>query len=197
MEWLGEPSEKLAGGMAFGVADDGDANAETRSGIAFGNCFGGVVGTLGVDAGAQVFEKAFHVWLIENYDVIHGGESGDEFGASLLGQDGSAGALEIANAGVGIYRDNEDVSFALGAFEIAGVANVKNVKAAVSKDDAAAAALFVLKARAKRFVAENFCACVDQSFAFVPPVASLRKTSRSSARETVAVPRFMTTIPPA
>ncbi len=54
-----EPCERIrevARGMIFGVADDGDADAEASGGGALGYGVGGVVGALGVDVGAEIFQ---------------------------------------------------------------------------------------------------------------------------------------------
>jgi len=64
--------------MVFGVADDGDADAEAGGRGAFGDGIGGVVGAFGVDVGAKFFEEFFDVWFGENHDVVYFAESGDE-----------------------------------------------------------------------------------------------------------------------
>jgi len=127
--------------MIFGIADDGDADAEASGDGAFGDGVGGVVGAFGVDVGAQFFQQFFHVWFRENHDVVHGAESGDEEGAGLFVEDGAARALERADAGIGIDGDDEEVAFGFGGGEIAGVADMERVEDAVGEDDALAALL--------------------------------------------------------
>jgi len=77
--------------MIFGIADDGYADAEAGGDGALGDGVGGVVCALGVDVGAQVFEKCFDVGFGENHDVVYVSESGDEQGAGLFVEDGTAG----------------------------------------------------------------------------------------------------------
>ena len=93
--------------MVFGVADDGYADAEAGGDGAFGDGVGGVVRALGVDVGAQFFEQLFYIGLGENHNVVHGAESGNEYGAGLFVEDRAARALERADAGIGIDGDDE------------------------------------------------------------------------------------------
>ena len=64
--------------MVFGIADDGDADAEAGGDGAFGDGVRGVVGAFGVDVWAQFFEKFFDVGFRENQDVVYDAESGYE-----------------------------------------------------------------------------------------------------------------------
>ncbi len=41
----------------------------------------------------------------------------------------------MADAGIAVHGDDQDVAFAAGAFEIADVADVQRVEAAVGEDD--------------------------------------------------------------
>ena len=101
--------------MVFGVADDGDADAEAGGDGAFRDGIGGIVGAFGVDVGAQFFQQFFHVWFRENHDVVHGAESGDEEGACLFIEDGAPGAFEPVDAGIGIDSDDEKIAFGFRA----------------------------------------------------------------------------------
>ena len=79
--------------MIFGVANDGDADAEAVGDGAFRNGAGGVVGALGVDVGAQLLQEAFDVGFGKDDDVIHDAEGGDEKGTGVFVDDGTAGAF--------------------------------------------------------------------------------------------------------
>src|ERR1700692_1261634 len=111
MRGLADGIEKRAGGMVFGIAADGHADAEAGGDGAFGDGVGGVVGAFCVDIGAQIFEKFFDVGFGKNHDVVHGAESGDEKGARLFVKDGAAGAFQRADAGIGIDGDDEKIAF--------------------------------------------------------------------------------------
>jgi len=129
--------------MIFRIADDRDADAQTGGDGALGDGFRGVVGAFRVDVGLQFFEEFFDVGLGENYDVVDGAESSDEKGAGLFVENGTAGALERTNAGIGINGDDEEIAFGLRGAEIAGVADVERIEDAVGEDDALAALLGV------------------------------------------------------
>src|SRR5580700_8422260 len=81
MRRLANGIEEVAGGMILGVADDGDADAQASGGGTVGHGFGGVVGTFGVNVGAQELEQGLDVGFAEEHDVIDGADCGHEFGA--------------------------------------------------------------------------------------------------------------------
>jgi hypothetical protein len=122
--------------MIFGIADDGDSDAETLSGRSFGNCFRGVVGSFGVNVGAEIFEDRFDARFAEENDIVDAAECSNELRASLFAQDGATRTFESADARVGIDADDENVAFAAGSCEVANVAYVKRIKTAVRKNDA-------------------------------------------------------------
>src|SRR6267142_5561511 len=70
MRGLANGVEKRARGMVFGIADDGDADAEACGRGALGDGVGGVVGAFGVDVGPEFFEEVFYGGVGENQDVI-------------------------------------------------------------------------------------------------------------------------------
>jgi len=71
---------------------------------------------------------------------MHTVESRENFGAFVRGKDGAARAFELANAGVAVEADEEDVAKAARLLEGGNVAGMQKVKAAVGEDDAAAIA---------------------------------------------------------
>ena len=138
------------------IADDGDANAETRGDGALGNGVGGVIGALGVDVGAQIFQQGFDVGFGEEHDVVHAAECGNELRAGVLIEDRAAGAFQIAHAGIRVHADDQDVAFAARAFEIADVSDMQRVEAAVGEDDALAAALVFGEFLAQQIARNDF-----------------------------------------
>jgi hypothetical protein len=140
----------------------------------------------------EVAQKSANVRLVENHDVIHGGESGDKFGARLRGKNRAAGAFESADARVGIYRDDEEIAFTARALKIADMSRVQNIETAVREHDLFSAGAMLTEARLQLGARKNFGTRVH-----APAVASPRIADSSSARVTVAVPRFITTMPPA
>src|SRR5260221_2359502 len=111
MRGLADGVEKRARGMVFGIADDGDANAEAAGRGAFGDGVGGVVGTFGVDVGAQFFEEFFYVGLGENQDVVDVAGSGNGKGAGLLVEAGAAWDFGGTATGSGIERNEQGLHF--------------------------------------------------------------------------------------
>jgi len=126
--------------MIFGVADNGDANAEALRNGALGDSFGSVVGALGVNVGAQFFEQRFRVRLGEDKDEIHVAKGGNQASAVLFVEDGTTGSLEGRHSGIGVNGNDEDVPFAFGTGKIANVADVQSVKTAVGQDHTVALA---------------------------------------------------------
>jgi hypothetical protein len=92
-----------------------------------------------VNVRAEVFEQRLDTRLSEQKDVIDVAKRGDEEGAGVLVKNGAAGALQCADARVGIDADDEDIAFAARALEIADVADVKHIKTPVGENDALAA----------------------------------------------------------
>ena len=189
---LANARDEIARGMLFGISDDRDANAETRRFFALGDCVERVVGAFRVDIWTKVAQNSADVRLVENDDVIHGGESGNKFGARLRGQNRAAGTFEPTDTRIGIYRDDENVTFTARALEIADMSRVQNIETAVGKHDFLGAGAMLSEARLQIGARKNFGTRVH-----APAVASPRIADSSSARVTVAVPRFITTMPPA
>jgi len=142
MRSLADRFEQISRGVIFWVANDGYANPEARGGGAFGNGFGGVVGSFGVNVRPEILEERLDARFAEEDDVIHGAKSGDEPRAGVFIKNGAARTFQDAHARIGIDADYEDVAFAACAFQIADVAHVKRVKASVGENDALVA-LFV------------------------------------------------------
>ncbi len=192
MGCLANARDEIASGMLLGISNNRDPNAEARRFFAFRNRVDSVIGALGVDIWMKVAQESAHVGLVENYDVIHGGESGNKFGPRLRGQNRAARTFESADTRIGIYRDDEDIAFTARAFEIAHVSRVQNVEAAVGEHDLFSAGAMLNEARSQIGARKNFRTRVH-----APAVASPRIADSSSARVAVAVPRFITTMPPA
>lgn len=142
--------------MFLRIADDGDANAKAVGDGAFWNGFRGVIGALGVNVGAQFLEQLFDVGFFEEDDEINVTQGSDEFGAGVFVQNGATGTFQAENAGIGIYTDDEDVTFLPGAGEIAHMADVECIEAAVGKDDALAVALGSIEEKLESLARFNF-----------------------------------------
>src|SRR5216683_1066008 len=196
--------EKLARRVALWIADNGDAHPKPRGRGALRDRFRRIVGAFDVDIGAQRLQQGFHVRLVKDGDVVHGAEGSHQFRARILRQNRPARTFEGPFTGIGIDRNDEDISFPASALEIAHMARVKQVEAAVREHDPLAFAAARFQNFRQRFPGKDFRACVEHKrFGHQcepeasAPVASRRIAASNSSPVTVAVPRFMTTIPPA
>ena len=64
-------SQNLAGGVIFWIANDGHTSAALDDDIPLGDALGGVVGTLGVNIGANFADQSTGVGLRKNYYRVH------------------------------------------------------------------------------------------------------------------------------
>jgi hypothetical protein len=138
MRSLANSFKKLARGMIFWIADDGNFDAETIGGSSLRHRFDCVVGAFGVHVRAEVFEQRFDARFAEQENVIDGAKRGHQEGAGVLVKNGAAGAFQCTDARVPVDAHNQEVAFATGSFEITDVANVKSIKTTVGKNDALA-----------------------------------------------------------
>jgi hypothetical protein len=136
MRILADGPKEATRGMRFRIAYDGDADTEALCYGAFGDSVGSVVGALGMNVWAERFEKALDVGIGKKDYKIDGAKRSDQLSASLFIENGAAGALQLSDAGIGIDSDDEEIALLLCTIEIAHMANVERVKAAVGEDDA-------------------------------------------------------------
>lgn len=142
--------------MLFGVSDDGNTDAETSGGGALWNGFQSVVGAFGVDVRAKIFEERLDARFAEEDHVVYGANRGDEKRASVFIENGTAGAFQRAYARICVDTDDENVALAAGAFEIADVADVKRIEAAVGKNDLISTFFMLRQFVAKRLALDDF-----------------------------------------
>jgi len=143
MRRLANGFKKVARGMIFGVADDGNFDAEACGRGALGHRFCRVVGSFGMNVRTEVFEERFNARFAEEENVIDGAKGGDEEGAGVLIENGTTGAFQRTDARIRVDADNEDVALKARTFEITDVPYVKRIKTSIRKDDALST-LFVL-----------------------------------------------------
>lgn len=97
---------------------------------------GGVVAAFGVDVGLGGAEEVGGASFGEDADGADAGEGSKDFGAVGFGIDGAGGAFEAADGGIVIEADEEEVAEGAGGLEVADVAGVEEVEAAVGGDEA-------------------------------------------------------------
>ena len=156
MRRLANGIQKFSSGVILGVPNDGHADPKSYSDGAFRHCLGGVVCAFGVDIGAKYFQKHFDVGLDKEHNIIHATKRGDELGARAFVEDGAAGPFELADAGIRVDADNENIAFAPRAFEITDMSDVQRVKTTIRKDNALALAPVFSKLLSQCFTRDDF-----------------------------------------
>ena len=121
--------------MTLRIADDRRAAAICRDDRAFRHRLFGVVGPFAVHVRLQESQQPLDVRIAEHHDVIHAAKSGDELGTIRRGQDGTARTLERRDGRIVVDRDDQTLGFRRGAFQIAYVADVQQIEAAVRERD--------------------------------------------------------------
>ena len=195
MVGVAQAREQMARGVVLGVADDGNADAEQRGHVAFRDGLESVIGALGVDVGVNFAEKMFYVELVENYDVVHKFQRGDERRTRTLGENWAAFAFQFSGTGIGIDSDDEKIAFLFCGLQVANVADVQQIEDAIREHNFAAGMAMLIEDAVQTFAGNNFFASIHSNQR--PAVASRLRAASSSSRVTVAVRRFITTMPPA
>ncbi len=171
--------------MTLGVADDADAPSELFHYRALGHRLGCVIGSFAVHVGSQVSQHAFRRQVVKDDDVIHAFERGHQFRPRFLGQKRPSRALERGNRAVGINGHYQDLSLSPGALQVAHMTHVEQVETSIGQNNS------------PTFAAQAFAESSQPSAGDDLITHALRIASLSSEAVTVAVPRFITTSPPA
>ena len=158
--WPAQARQKIARRMVLRIADDGDANAEQRGEVAFGNRFGGVVGAFGVHVRLEFAQQRIHVELVENHHVVDAAERRDQRRPRAFGENGAAFAFQLPRARVGIDSHHENIALGARRLQIAHVAHVKQVEHAVGENDLAARAAMLVEHVVQAVAREDFFARV-------------------------------------
>ena len=181
--------------MIFRVAYDGDPNSEKCGDFAFRHGVGSVVGPFGVNVRLNFAEQRHNVELVENYDVVHKFQRGDERRTRTLGENWAAFAFQFSGTGIGIDSDDEKIAFLFCGLQVANVADVQQIEDAIREHNFAAGMAMLIEDAVQTFAGNNFFASIHSNQR--PAVASRLRAASSSSRVTVAVRRFITTMPPA
>ncbi len=133
--------------MVLGIADDGDAPAVAAHGLALGHGVDGVIGALAVDVRLQLEQQRRHGRFRKNDDVGDAAQGGDELGPILFGEERPVGPLQGRDRPIVVDGDDEAIGFARGRLEVADVAGVQQIEAAVREGDGAAGGAIRLNGR--------------------------------------------------
>ena len=115
------------------IARDGDLGAHRLHRAALGHVLLGVVGALGVDVGAEARDQRVGAVLLEDDHRVHPAHRGDQLRPLRGGHHRAARALQPPHRGVGVEPDHERVAERAGGLEIADVADVEEIEAAVGE----------------------------------------------------------------
>jgi len=126
--------------MVFGIADNDDAPSAGFDLSALGNTLRGIVGSLGVKVRADFQDEGAHIGLGKNDDGIDGGESGQNLGPFISWNHRAALAFERTDGIIRIDRHNNLAAEFAGGVEIAHMADVQQIEAAVGQRDASTGA---------------------------------------------------------
>lgn len=126
-----------------------------------------------------------YIVFLKDQDVIDSRERRYETRAILLAHQRTALALEAAHAGIAVDADNQQIAGRPGSFEITQMPDMQQVEAAIGQHDAFAGGARRLDDLRRALERNDLGLRASQS------------ASLSSRADTVAVPRFITTMPPA
>ena len=176
--------------MVFRIAHNFHPAAAGLHNIAFRNGFGRVIGAFRVNVGPDQADQLANVRRIEDEHRVNVLERRQNFCALAFRDARTPVALERARTGVRIHGNQQFPAEAFRGLQIPNVADVQDVKAAVGESDLFTGHSPRPHTLAKLLQSNQFVLRAGQG---QPSI-----TARSnSARVTVAVPRFITTIPPA
>jgi hypothetical protein len=116
----------------------------------------GPVVTLDQNVGKEPGNHFTRGQSVENDDRIHAFESGEDFRAFVLADDGTPFAFELPDARIAVESDDQYVTQFPRQLEDADVSRVKEIKTAIGKNDAAGVAFPAAKPQ-NRFLESEHC----------------------------------------
>jgi len=183
--------------MIFWITNDRYSSAEGSYHIAFRNGVLGVIGAFGVNIGLEREEQLFDSRLIENRHKVNSFQCGYDLGSLVLGYERSAIALQSSSLFVRIHADNQKIAQGFRRFEVANMANMKDVEATISQYNSASFSLCGFDDHCQIAPFENSSRSAKGIGFYGHAFDSCAIDDSISSTLTVDVPRFETTIPPA
>ena len=189
-------TEDFADGVVLGVSHDRHPAATRTHDFGLGNAFGGVVGPLGLHVGANFADEGAHIAFGEDYDGVDVGQGSENLGALFGRHQGATFTLQHADGLVRIDGHDQSAAEFLGRTQVAHMAHVQEIEATVREDDTIAGTTPLADPAAEALAIKNLGWVRSVQWGLVTG-GTCSMASSSSSRETVAVPRFITTMPPA
>lgn len=171
--------------MVFRIAYNHDTTSPFADNFAFRNAGLRVVSSLAVNVRPQIAQEVFSREIVKDDHVIDTLHSRQQFGARIFGQQRPSLAFQLSHGAIAVDSHHQHVTLLAGAFKVTDVSNVEKVKAAVGEHN--------IPPLLPQALAESRCLRAGNDLAR----QAFRMASFSSRAVTVAVPRFITTRPPA
>src|SRR5579884_1811587 len=185
----------LGRGMILRVTDNYHPAAAFLDHIALGNSLRRVVRAFGVNVRPDFSDQRADIGFIENDDRINIRQRRKDFCSLLCRHDRTPGPLQRTHARIAIHCHNHAAPQSFGRMEIPHVPDMQQVKTSVRQNDFFAGAPPLRHTLPQPWAAENLgigiisqCVTAGEDFS---------SACKSSCWVTVAVPLFITTIPPA
>ena len=131
----GNPRQQLARRVALAIADDRRPSAELGHDRTLGHGVDGVVGAFAVHVRRDETQQPLDVRVGEHDDVVDAAEGGDELGALRRRQDRTPFTFQRRDRCIVVDRDDQAIGFLGGGLQVAHVADVQQIEAAVRKGD--------------------------------------------------------------
>jgi len=183
--------------MILRIAHNRDSPAICEHGLPLGHGRFGVVGSLAMNIGLDRLEQRCNRGLVENDNVVDVPKRRDHLCTIGLVHNRSTTTLQPSNRLIVIDRDDQSVGLPRGILQVADMPDVEQIEATVCervRQPLRSIARYALDQRIARQYDTHVGVAILPSYvlARLDTIASL-----SSAVDTVAVPRFITTSPPA
>jgi len=120
------------------ITDDDDPAAVGEHRVTLGHALRRVVGALGVNGGPDRRHERVGRVLVEHDDVVHRAQRREHLRALARRHHGAPRPFQPRHRRVAVDADEEHVAERAGGLEIADVADVQEVEAAVGEDEALA-----------------------------------------------------------
>src|SRR5579884_4026192 len=185
----------FSGGMILGITDNFDPAPAFLHHIPLGNGFRRIVGALRVNVRPDFADQCPDIRFVKDDNRIHVGDRSKNFGSLLCRHSWTTGSFQRTYSRVTIHRHDNTSAQLLGCMKIPNVADVQYIKAPVRQNDFFAFSTPLAGTLPQPSPAENLC--IGLTAQWLTAAEDFSSACKSSCCVTVAVPRFITTMPPA
>lgn len=151
----------MAAGVIFRVADDLDPPSVFVNCVALRNRVSCIVGSLGLNLGANFPDNRAHIELGKNYDCVDWLKCSHNFRALLLGNDRAPFTFQRTHGLIGVDGDHEFTAQGLGRNQVTNVSDMEEIECAIREYDALSGAAPLLDLTPQFLAAEDFVVFVQ------------------------------------